>query len=58
MIGRQLGKLCHTYPLVALDYMLNKVQDFQNFIAPVVDSMRFLSNLAFDVLSCTHRMFL
>ncbi|KAI1732320.1 transcription factor/nuclear export subunit protein 2 domain-containing protein [Ditylenchus destructor] len=51
VIGRQLGKLCHTYPLVALEYMLDKVQDFQNFIGPVVESMRFLSNLEFDVLS-------
>ena len=52
LIGRQLGKLCHTYPMVALDYMLDKVQDFQNFIGPVVESMRFLSALEFDVLAC------
>lgn len=53
VIGRQLGKLCHVQPLFALDYLLAQVQTFQNFIGPVVESMRFLSNLELDVLSCT-----
>uniref|UniRef100_A0A914HDU3 THO complex subunit 2 n=1 Tax=Globodera rostochiensis TaxID=31243 RepID=A0A914HDU3_GLORO len=51
VMGRQLGKLCHTYPTIPLDYLVAKVQDFQNFIGPVVESIRFLSSLEFDVLS-------
>ncbi|CAK5013732.1 unnamed protein product [Meloidogyne enterolobii] len=51
VMGRQLGKLCHSYPTIPLDYLLGKVQEFQNFIGPVVDSIRFLSSLEFDVLA-------
>lgn len=50
--GRQLGKVCLTHPTIAFDYMLDRVQSFQNLIGPVVESMRYLSDLAFDVLSC------
>jgi THO complex subunit 2 len=52
VMGRQLGKICLTHPTIAFDYMLDRVQTFQNLIMPVVEAMRYLSDLAFDVLSC------
>ncbi|CAD5208734.1 unnamed protein product [Bursaphelenchus xylophilus] len=53
LIGRQLGKLCLNHPTIALDYLLTQVQTFQNLIDPVVESLRYLSELAFDVLTYT-----
>lgn len=52
MVGRQIGKLCLNHPTIALDYLLTQVQTFQNLIEPVVESLRYLSELAFDVLTC------
>ncbi|CAG9532705.1 unnamed protein product [Cercopithifilaria johnstoni] len=51
MMGRQLGKLCHVHPAVVFDYILDQIQTFENLIEPVVESIRFLSDLEFDVLS-------
>uniref|UniRef100_A0A1I7W1H0 THO complex subunit 2 n=1 Tax=Loa loa TaxID=7209 RepID=A0A1I7W1H0_LOALO len=51
MMGRQLGKLCHLHPAVVFDYILDQIQTFENLIEPVVESIRFLSDLEFDVLS-------
>lgn len=52
MMGRQLGKLCHIHPSTVLSYLLSQVQTFDNFIGPVVDSLRYLTSLEFDVLTC------
>uniref|UniRef100_A0A914QJJ5 THO complex subunit 2 n=1 Tax=Panagrolaimus davidi TaxID=227884 RepID=A0A914QJJ5_9BILA len=51
LIGRLLGKLCHIHPFAVFDYLLDQVQVFQNFITPVVDSLRFLSPLELDILT-------
>ncbi|VDK68981.1 unnamed protein product [Litomosoides sigmodontis] len=51
MMGRQLGKLCHVHPAVVFDYILDQIQTFENLIEPVVESIRFLSDLEFDVLA-------
>ncbi|PIC42051.1 hypothetical protein B9Z55_009252 [Caenorhabditis nigoni] len=51
MMGRQLGKLCHIHPSTVLSYLLSQVQTFDNFIGPVVDSLRYLTSLEFDVLT-------
>uniref|UniRef100_A0A0N4UJS0 THO complex subunit 2 n=1 Tax=Dracunculus medinensis TaxID=318479 RepID=A0A0N4UJS0_DRAME len=51
MMGRQLGKLCHMHPAVVFDYILDQIQTFENLIEPVVESIRFLSNLEYDILS-------
>ena len=50
-IGRQLGKLVHSNSGVVFDYLLSQIQKFDNLIQPVVDAMKFLTNLAFDMLS-------
>ncbi|KAI6218881.1 THO complex subunit 2 [Aphelenchoides besseyi] len=49
--GRQLGKICLTHPTVAFDFLLERLQFFENLIGPVVESMVNLSDLAFDILS-------
>ncbi|PAV81790.1 hypothetical protein WR25_19360 [Diploscapter pachys] len=51
IMGRQLGKLAHLHPMAMFDYLLSQVQTFDNLIGPVVDSIRFLTSLEFDVLS-------
>ena len=50
-IGRQLGKLVHSNSGVVFDYLLSQIQKFDNLIQPVVDAMKFLTNLAMDMLS-------
>ncbi|CAJ0574694.1 unnamed protein product, partial [Mesorhabditis spiculigera] len=49
-MGRSLSKLCYVYPFAVFDYLLSQVQTFDNFIEPVVESIRFFSSLSFDVL--------
>ncbi|KAJ1363788.1 hypothetical protein KIN20_023725 [Parelaphostrongylus tenuis] len=51
VMGRQLGKLCHIHPITVFDYLLSQVQSFDNLIQPVVESLRFLTNLEFDILT-------
>ncbi|CAD6188020.1 unnamed protein product [Caenorhabditis auriculariae] len=51
VIGRQLGKQCHIHPMTVLDYLLSQVQTFDNFIGPIVDGLKFLTNLELDVLT-------
>ncbi|GMR39861.1 hypothetical protein PMAYCL1PPCAC_10056, partial [Pristionchus mayeri] len=50
MMGRILGKLAHSHPSFVFDYLLGQVQTFDNLIHPVVDALRFLTNLELDVL--------
>ena len=52
--GRQIGKLSHTNPIIICDYILTQIQRYDNFILPIVDSLKFLTPLSYDVLSyCT-----
>jgi len=51
-VGRQLARLCHSNPLVVFDYILNQIQQFENLIEPVVESLKFVTNLGYDVLAC------
>nr|CDJ88670.1 THO complex subunit 2-like [Haemonchus contortus] len=51
VMGRQLGKLCHVHPITVFDYLLSQVQTFDNLIQPVVESLKFLTNLEFDILT-------
>ena len=48
--GRQLGKLSHSSPGLLLTYILSQNQMYDNLIGPVVDSLKYLTNLSFDVL--------
>ncbi|KAL7676486.1 hypothetical protein ACOME3_002739 [Neoechinorhynchus agilis] len=48
--SRLLAKSSHCNPLICLDYILQSIQRYDNFIIPVVDSLKYLSHLSFDVI--------
>uniref|UniRef100_A0A5K3FWX9 THO complex subunit 2 n=1 Tax=Mesocestoides corti TaxID=53468 RepID=A0A5K3FWX9_MESCO len=50
-LGRHLGKLSHCNPGVIFDFMLHNIQMFTNLITPVVDSLKYVSSLGYDVLA-------
>ncbi|XP_048243407.1 THO complex subunit 2-like [Haliotis rufescens] len=49
--GRQIGKLSHSNPGVVFEYVLSQIQRYDNFIGPVVDSLKFLTSFSYDVLA-------
>ncbi|XP_061165363.1 THO complex subunit 2-like isoform X2 [Saccostrea echinata] len=49
--GRQLGKLSHSNPGVLFEYVLSQIQTHDNFIGPVVDSLKYLTSLSYDMLA-------
>ncbi|KAJ8298480.1 hypothetical protein KUTeg_025011 [Tegillarca granosa] len=49
--GRQIGKLSHSNPGILFEYVLSQIQRYDNFIGPVVDSLKFLTSLSYDVLA-------
>ncbi|KAK5643842.1 hypothetical protein RI129_007687 [Pyrocoelia pectoralis] len=48
--GRSIGKLTHSSPGYLFDYILVQVQVYDNLIYPVVDSLKYLTSLSYDVL--------
>ena len=49
--GRHLGKITHCNPGVVFDTILGQIQAYDNLIVPVVEMMKYLTPLSFDVLS-------
>ncbi|XP_052864663.1 THO complex subunit 2 [Anopheles cruzii] len=49
-VGRLIGKLSHCSPGFLFEYMLLQIQIYDNLIAPVVDSLKYLTSLSYDVL--------
>lgn len=49
--GRLLAKLCHSNPVIVLPVILEQLQAYDNLIQPVVDALKYLTPLGFDVLS-------
>ncbi|XP_014219414.1 THO complex subunit 2 isoform X2 [Copidosoma floridanum] len=49
-VGRSIGKLTHSAPGVLFDYVLVQIQLYDNLIGPVVDSLKYLTNVSYDVL--------
>ncbi|CAB4031219.1 THO complex subunit 2, partial, partial [Paramuricea clavata] len=49
--GRQIGKLSHSNPGVLFEYILSQIQKYDNFIGPVVDSLKYLTPMSYDVLA-------
>lgn len=49
-VGRLIGKLTHCSPGFLFDYILVQIQVFDNLIHPVVDSLKYLTSLSYDVL--------
>lgn len=48
--SRALAKLSHCAPGLLFDYVLSQIQLYDNLIGPVVDSLKYLTSLSFDVL--------
>jgi len=48
--GRQLGKLSHSSPGLIFSYVLSQIQVADNLIGPVVDSLKYMTNMSFDML--------
>ncbi|XP_025831929.1 THO complex subunit 2 [Agrilus planipennis] len=49
-VGRHIGKLTHSSPGFLFDYVLLQIQVYDNLIHPVVDSLKYLTSLSYDVL--------
>lgn len=49
-VGRLIGKLTHSSPGFLFDYVLLQIQVYDNLIHPVVDSLKYLTSLSYDVL--------
>ncbi|KAL1505772.1 hypothetical protein ABEB36_005256 [Hypothenemus hampei] len=49
-VGRLIGKLTHCSPGFLFDYVLLQIQVYSNLINPVVDSLKYLTSLSYDVL--------
>jgi THO complex subunit 2 len=49
-VGRHLGKLSHCSPGFLFDYILQQIQLYDNLIGPVVDALKYLTSLSYDVL--------
>lgn len=49
-IGRLLGKISHYSPATLFDYILFQIQMYDNLIGPVVDSLKYMTSLSFDVM--------
>ncbi|XP_058449396.1 THO complex subunit 2 [Malaya genurostris] len=49
-VGRLIGKLSHCSPGFLFDYILLQIQIYDNLITPVVDSLKYLTSLSYDVL--------
>jgi THO complex subunit 2 len=50
--SRKIGKVTNSSPvLVLFDYVLAQIQPYDNLIGPVVDSLKYLTSLSFDVLA-------
>ncbi|CAD7086049.1 unnamed protein product [Hermetia illucens] len=49
-VGRLIGKLSHSAPGFLFDYILLQIQIYDNLITPVVDSLKYLTSLSYDML--------
>ncbi|RWS26655.1 THO complex subunit 2-like isoform X1 [Leptotrombidium deliense] len=49
--GRQIGKLSHSNPSFLFEYVLSQIQSYDNLIGPVVDSLKYLTSISYDVLA-------
>jgi THO complex subunit 2 len=49
--GRQIGKLSHANPAVVFSTIIDQLQVYENLVVLVVDCLRYVSDLSFDVLT-------
>jgi THO complex subunit 2 len=50
-VGRNLSKLLHSNPHVVIVHLLNQIENFDNLIPYIVDSMKFSTDLSRDVFA-------
>lgn len=50
-VSRNIAKLTHNCPATILDYVVKQIQLYDNLISPIVDSLKYLTSLSFDVLA-------
>ena len=50
-IGRQLGKLSHANPGPVSDHLISTIQRYDNLIGPLIDALRYMTHLSFDVIT-------
>ncbi|KAI3384642.1 hypothetical protein SNEBB_009388 [Seison nebaliae] len=48
--GRQIGKLSHSNPIIVFAYIVSQIKQYDNLIMPVVDAVKFLNPLSYDIL--------
>ncbi|KJE97099.1 Thoc2 protein [Capsaspora owczarzaki ATCC 30864] len=48
--GRQISKLCHANPSVVFVELINKVQVYDNFVMPIVEALKYLTSMDYDML--------
>lgn len=53
-LGRLLGKLSHGNPTIFFPILLDQLQAYDNLIQPIVESLKYITPLAMDVLMCTN----
>jgi len=49
-MGRQIGKLTHYCPGIVFESVLLQIQAYDNLIGPVVDALKYLTMMSYDVL--------
>ncbi|GIY31131.1 THO complex subunit 2 [Caerostris extrusa] len=52
MLIKVKGKLSHSNPGYIFDYILSQIQTWDNLIVPVIDSLKYLTSVSYDVLAC------
>ena len=48
--GRPLGKLAHSNPCIVFNTAVHQIQAYDNFVDPVVETMKSLTVMGYDVL--------
>lgn len=51
--GRSLGKISHMNPVAVFSTILDQLQAYENLIVPVVDCLRYVSEMGHDILVYT-----
>jgi len=49
---RQLAKVAHANPLCFFQVVMEQLQSYDNLIQPIVEALKYLTPLGFDVLCC------
>lgn len=48
--GKTIGKLSHGNPIPTFSVIIEQIISYDNLVLPVVDALKYLSELSFDVI--------